>query len=85
MDASDRGIGAILTQKTKVFGIYSYKLNAQQEKYTTSEKETLAIAKALQFFRNIVYGCKILIKTDHSNLQYLNSTQIPRLQRWNLI
>lgn len=80
-DASDRGIGGVLLQEGRIVGVYSCKLQGAQEKYTVIEKEALAIVKSLKHFRGIVYGSKVTILTDHSNLQFLDESKLQRVQR----
>ncbi|KAG0420195.1 Retrovirus-related Pol polyprotein from transposon opus [Dictyocoela roeselum] len=47
-DASNEGIGAILTQNKNLIGIYSKKFTKTEVNYTTCEKEALSIIMALQ-------------------------------------
>ena len=53
VDASDLGIGAVLLQSDGVDHAVSYfsrKLNTTQRKYSTIEKETMALVLALKHF-----------------------------------
>lgn len=84
VDACDTGIGAVLVQQKKLIRAFSKKLDQAQIKYTTTEKEALAIVKALEDFRTIVFGTDITIYTDHSNLLFMDSSPVPRIQRWKL-
>lgn len=84
-DASDYGMGAVLTQNNKLIGIFSGKYNSSRQNYTVVEKEMLAIIEALTHFKRIVFGCHVTIKTDSANLIHdceINST---RFQRWKLL
>ncbi|KAF9763131.1 Retrovirus-related Pol polyprotein from transposon [Nosema granulosis] len=83
-DASDVGTGAVLYQKGKIVGIYSYKLHKSELNYTVTEKELLAIVKALKHFRPIILGAKIMVKTDHRNLLYTTNCETNRAQRWKI-
>ena len=67
-DASDKQIGAVLSQGGKPLGFFSKKFNVAQRKYTVTEKELLAITEALKHFRIIVKGRKVTVWTDHKNL-----------------
>ena len=84
-DASIRGVGAILVQDKKLIACFSKKLNLPQQKYTTTEQETMAIVLALKNWRPILFGQKVTIYTDHSNLKFLNTSNTPRCQRWKLL
>jgi len=46
-------------------------LNDAQLKYTTTEKEFLALVFALEKFRQYLLGSKTRVFTDHSTLRYL--------------
>ncbi len=84
-DASDIGIGSILKQGDKVVGLFSKKLNSAQKNYTVSEKEALAIVVSLIHFKNIIFNSEITIYTDHSNLKFLETSQLQRIQRWRIL
>lgn len=49
--------------------------------YTTVEKETLAIIKAIKHFKTIIFNSHITIKTDNANLIF-NGELTRRIQRW---
>ncbi|KAI5175606.1 hypothetical protein PAEPH01_2174 [Pancytospora epiphaga] len=84
-DASDIGIGAVLTQGKKIIGLYSCKLLPAETRYTTAEKEFLGIIKALKHFRTIIFNVHVKIKTDHANLLFNTSVENNRVQRWKLL
>lgn len=74
-DASDACLGAALHQMTsdgqwKPLGYYSKKLTAAQCKYSTYDRELLAIYMAIVHFRNMVEGRKLIIFTDHKPITY---------------
>ena len=64
-DASDLQLGAVISQNGKPIVFYSKKLNPVQTRYTTTEKELLAIVKTLKEFKNILLGQKINVYTNH--------------------
>lgn len=55
-DASENGIGAVLYQEQGLIGIFSAKFTPPEKNYTTTEKEFMAVIKALKHFRKIIYG-----------------------------
>ncbi|KAG0420546.1 Retrovirus-related Pol polyprotein from transposon [Dictyocoela roeselum] len=69
-DAFEKGIGAILTQDNKIGGLFSKKYNPQEENYLIVEKEALAIIKAIEHFKPIIYNAPIIIMTDNKNLTF---------------
>ena len=90
-DASDHAVGAVLGQREgKVPHVIYYAsktLNEAQKNYTTTERELLAIAFALDKFRSYVLGSHIVVFTDHSALKFLMTKRDakPRLIRWILL
>jgi transposase InsO family protein len=73
-DASSKQIGGIITQHDKPIAFFSKKLTDVQQHYPVTEQELLAIAKTLKYFRHMLLGNKIIVKTDHKNLIHPNST-----------
>ena len=90
-DASERGIGAVLSQDDDEgvehpVAFYSKKLLPRETRYSTVEKECLAIVAAMKHFRVYLLGKKFEIQTDHQALRYLDRMQNSngRLTRWSL-
>jgi len=90
-DASEKGLGAVLSQTTQdgkehPIAFASRKLLPREKNYSVIEKECLAIVWALQVFYVYLYGQEFCIETDHQPLSWLdrmkNSNQ--RLTRWAL-
>lgn len=73
-DASNVAMGAVLEQcqekGSKPLGFFSKKLSDTQQRYSTYDRELLAIYSALKFFRHMVEGRDVTILTDHKPLQY---------------
>ena len=74
-DASNSGIGAILSQvqngKEAVIYYVSRHLNHAERNYAKIEKEALAIVFAAKQFHHYIYGHEVVIVTDHAPLVYL--------------
>ena len=90
-DASDRAVGAVLSQVNKIgeehpVGYFSRKLLSREERYSTIEKECLAIKMGVEAFSVYLLGRDLVIQTDHRALQWLNTLKDnnPRLTRWSL-
>ena len=90
-DASDFAMGAVLGQrKYKIFRALYYAsrtFNESYEKYSTTEKEMLAIVFSCEKFRPYILGSHIIVHTDHATIKYLMSKKEakPRLIRWVLL
>ena len=85
-DASDRQLGAVISQDNKPIAFYSRKLNSAQRRYTTTERELLSIVETLKEFKTILLGYKIEIFTDHKNLVHETTLMSSdRCMRWRLI
>ena len=69
-DASDLQIGAQLTQCGLTAGLFSKKLIDTQKRYPVIHKELLTVDAGLKYFKNIIKGAEILIRTDHENLTH---------------
>lgn len=73
-DASNIGVGAVLQQKVsnmwKPLGYFSKKLTETQTRYSTYDRELLAIFMAMKHFRNMYEGRPLTIFTDHKPLIY---------------
>lgn len=73
-DASDVAVGAVLQQhlngKVEPLGFFSRKLTPTESKYSTYDKELLAIYSAIKFFRYMVEGREFTIFTDHRPITY---------------
>ena len=90
-DASDRGVGAVLCQHDDhavehPVAFYSRKLLPREERYSTIEKECLAIKVATHAFRVYLLGRQFVVQTDHRALEWLHRLKDnnARLTRWSL-
>lgn len=89
-DASNVAIGAVLSQgqigSDKPIAYASRTLNDAETRYSTIEKELLAIVWAVKHFRPYLYGRKFTIYTDHRPLAWLKTIKEPnsKLTRWKL-
>lgn len=63
-DASDIGLGAVLTQEGKIIRYYSKKFSKAEINYTIVEKEFLAILLSLIKFKSIIQGSYVEVQTD---------------------
>eukprot|EP00731_Ephydatia_muelleri_P001017 Em0001g1017a len=90
-DASEYGVGAVLSQLDEAGGdhpiaYFSRKLLPREVRYSTVEKECLAIKLGIETFRVYLLGRKFTVETDHRSLVWLNKLKESnsRLTRWSL-
>ena len=84
-DASQKGLGACLLQDGKPVNFSSRSLIDAESRYSNLEREMLAVAWAVNHYRQYVYGRRFKIVSDHSPLQQIIKKDIravtTRLQR----
>ena len=81
-------MGAVLAQRKDghevAVAYWSKALNPQQSRYSTTEREGLAIYEAVKHFRHYLATQPFVLVTDHASLRYLLSFKDPthRINRW---
>lgn len=89
-DASDTCIGAVLQQQVKgiwrPLGYFSKKLTPAQSRYSTYDRELLAIFAGVRHFRRMFEGRQLTIYTDHKPLVHAfekvgSNSETPRRTR----
>lgn len=89
-DSSNVGAGAVLTQiqnnEERIIGYFSSKYKPAQTRYSTTEKEALALILALEFFKTYIDGSSVTCIVDHAALIWLNTFKhkTERLLRWSI-
>jgi len=91
-DASDKTIAAILAQKDDLgvernVAYFSRKLLPRQINFGITQKEYYAVVAAVNHLHQYIYGHKILVRTDHSSLRFLNTAarHNAMLARWHIL
>ena len=83
-DASLTATGAVLTQEGKVIAVHSKGLTGPQSRYSTTDRESLALLHGVEAFRVFIQseaGCEVA--TDHSALLTRRAEELtPRQERW---
>ena len=82
-DASDNAVGAVLQQfmneKWCPIAFFSKKLQPAETKYSTYDRELLAMYLSIKYFRHFVEGRQFYIITDHKPLTFALSTKTSKL------
>ena len=85
VDASSRGLGAVLIQHGKPIAFASKSLSDCEQRYANIEREMLAVVFGCERFHMYVYGKSFIIESDHKPLEMINLKNLAaapqRLQR----
>jgi hypothetical protein len=77
-DASDIGIGVVLTQAGHPIAFISKALSKRSQMMSTYEKECMAILLAVEKWRAYLQHAEFLILTDHKSLSHLRKQRLTR-------
>ena len=90
-DASSVGLGGVLMQEGNDGSLHpvmfaSRKLLDRETRYSTIERECLAVVWAVDKFHRYLFGRHFVVETDHMPLTYLSKSKTAngRLMRWAL-
>lgn len=88
-DASEAGIGAVLSQvddegRERVIAYASRVLSKPERRYCVTRKELLAVVVFTTHFRPYLIGRRFTLRTDHGSLTWLRNFREPegQLARW---
>ena len=71
-------------QGDKPLAFYNRKMNRAQIHYTACEQELISIVETLEEFKNILWGKKVIVHTDHKKILY-GKLSNDRITRWRLL
>ena len=81
-DASDSGLGAVLSQvqcgKEREIAYAACALSKAERNYSANRKELLTLDWGTGHFETFLYGRRFMVRTDHSALQWLRNIKNPR-------
>ena len=90
-DASDTGVGGLLVQERtspegvvteEVIKVVHQKFSGSAKSWAAIKKEAYAIFKTVKECEYYLRGKEFVIKTDHANLRYMESSSEPIIIRW---
>ena len=88
-DASGYGVGGYLYQiidgKEYPVAFVSKTLSKQQRRWDAKEREAYAIYYCLVQLEHIIRDVKFVLRTDHKNLTFLNTSLKDKVKRWKLV
>ncbi len=80
-DASGEGLGAALMQDGHPIAYSSKAMSETEKRYSTIEKEMLAIVTSLEKWHQFTYGHHVVVYSDHKPLQSVTSKPLDRAPR----
>ena len=81
-NASEYQLEEAIIQNGRLIAYWSRSLQPTQMKYTTTEKELLAIILCLKEYEKILYGARAInVYTNHKNLTF-NTLSVKQVLRW---
>ncbi|KAK3027357.1 hypothetical protein RJ639_040956 [Escallonia herrerae] len=83
-NASDFALGGVLMQECHPVAYESKKLNEAERRYTTHEKELLAVVHCLRVWRHYLLGSSFIVQTDNTAVShFLSQSKLSSKQaRW---
>ena len=77
VDASSKGLEAVLYQEEQPVAYASRALTPTQQKYAQIEKETLVITFGTIKFHQFLFGKEVVVTSDHNTLEYIFNKPLP--------
>ena len=92
VDASDTAVGAVLLQIRIIngkeihqpIGFKSHKFSGAALNWDAHKKEAYALYFGTKSFAYYLRGKPFILETDHSNLQYIEKSEVPIIIRWRV-
>nr|VZI15122.1 unnamed protein product [Spirometra erinaceieuropaei] len=88
VDASSIGVGAVLLQNLadhiQPSAFFSRKLSPAKTRYSTFERERLAVFLAVEHFRHLLEGRNFTVLTDHKSLSFALKSTPDNLHSWQI-
>jgi transposase InsO family protein len=92
-DASTYGMGGHLVQRVKqddgkiverTIALMSQSFSVSQLKWDIPQKESYAIYAAIQKFDYLLRDRRFIIKTDHRNITFMNTSTLSSIRKWKI-
>ena len=85
IDASEIGVGVVLSQMQHPIAYFSKKLNVRMQKQSAYAREFFATTEAIPKFRHYLLGHKFVIKTDQKSLRSLTDQAVHTPEQQKLV
>lgn len=77
-DASNVAMGAVLTQldennRERMISCFSKKFDQAQSRYSTTDKELVAVMIGIEHYKHYLLGKHFILKTDHKALEHMQT------------
>ncbi len=76
---------SVITQSNRPLAFFSRKLSVQQQKYSVTKIELLAIVETLKEFKGMLWGQHIKVYTDYKNLTRDASDNVKTIHEYIMI
>ena len=75
VDASGKGLGAVLLQENKPITFASKALTPAESRYANIDRELLAVVYGCEKFHTYLYGRNFVVKSDHRPLEQIHKQE----------
>ena len=82
VDSSSKGLGAAIMQEGKPIAYASCALTETQQRYSQTERETLAIVFGCSKFNNFIFGQHVTVENLRVTISFIKFRNYFSFQKW---